>query len=137
MITPDGKIKMIGTPDEVSKSGKIAALKKAQREGPNETAEETDEDKVKALSEEDLLLASPLVLGFSFSDKLWLEFAVSFVHDIEFNSDAFNSLVLPENQKNIVKALVETHCRRSQTGKGEGIDDIIKGKGRGLVAVLQ
>lgn len=83
-------------------------------------------------TEEELLIASPVVLGFAFSEKLWLEFTVSGITDIEWNTGAFDSLVLPENQKSIVKALVESHTFRA----AENIDDVIQGKGKGLVAVL-
>ena len=83
-------------------------------------------------SEEELLIASPVVLGFAFSEKLWLEFTVSGINEIEWNEGAFNSLVLPDNQKSIVKALVESHTFEAS----RNIDDVIQGKGRGLVAVL-
>ncbi|KAL2218538.1 putative AAA family ATPase [Thermoascus aurantiacus ATCC 26904] len=83
-------------------------------------------------TEEELLIASPVVLGFAFSEKLWLEFSVSGISEIEWNEDAFDSLVLPDNQKSIVKALVESHTFHA----AENIDDVIQGKGKGLVAVL-
>jgi hypothetical protein len=83
-------------------------------------------------SEEELLIASPVVLGFAFNEKLWLEFSVSGVTEIEWNEGAFDSLVLPDNQKSIVKALVESHTFHA----AENIDDVIQGKGKGLVAVL-
>lgn len=83
-------------------------------------------------SEEELLIASPVVLGFAFSEKLWLEFTVSGINDIDWNEGAFDSLVLPDNQKSIVKALVESHTFQAS----RNIDDVIQGKGRGLVAVL-
>jgi len=83
-------------------------------------------------SEEELLLASPVVLGFAFGEKLWLEFTVSGISDIVYNDEAFDTLVLPENQKDIIKALVSSHAFHAH----KSIDDIISGKGRGLVAVL-
>lgn len=83
-------------------------------------------------TEEELLIASPVVLGFSFGEKLWLEFSVSGVTDIDWNEGAFDSLVLPGHQKSIVKALVESHT----FGAAQNIDDVIQGKGKGLVAVL-
>jgi hypothetical protein len=83
-------------------------------------------------TEEELLIASPVVLGFAFSEKLWLEFSISGISDIDWNEDAFDSLVLPDNQKSIVKALVESHTFRA----AQNIDDVIQGKGKGLVAVL-
>ena len=93
-----------------------------------------DAEDARVFSEEELLIASPVILGFAFSEKMWLEFSVSGVHDIEWNAGAFDSLVLPESQKSIVKALVQSHTSESQ--KRKNIDDVIQGKGKGLVAVL-
>lgn len=128
---PKTKLKLIR-----NKQGRTEIVAAEVDENGNEVAKE-DIDEVKDVSkrdftEEELLIASPLVLGFAFSEKLWLEFSVSGVSDIEWNEDAFDSLVIPENQKSIVKALVEsnTFCA------AQNIDDVIQGKGRGLVAVL-
>ncbi|KAI7528452.1 hypothetical protein KC317_g20652, partial [Hortaea werneckii] len=81
---------------------------------------------------EELLLTSPVVLGFAFSEKLWLEFSLSGIHPITYNETAFDSLVLPPAQKSIVRALVESH--RFHAAKT--LDDVVQGKGKGLVAVL-
>ncbi|KAI6823013.1 hypothetical protein KC340_g11514 [Hortaea werneckii] len=83
-------------------------------------------------TEEELLLTSPVVLGFAFSEKLWLEFSLSGIHPITYNETAFDSLVLPPAQKSIVRALVESH--RFHAAKT--LDDVVQGKGKGLVAVL-
>ena len=86
----------------------------------------------RAFSEEELLIASPVVLGFAFSEKLWLEFSLSGVRDIEWDEHAFDALVMPPNHKRIVKALVESHKFHA----AKTIDDVIQGKGKGLVSVL-
>ena len=86
----------------------------------------------RTFSEEDLLIASPVVLGFAFSEKAWLEFTISGVREIEWNTQAFESLVLPEDRKSIVKALVSAH----KFHPAETIDDVVQGKGKGLVFVL-
>ncbi|KAJ9608834.1 hypothetical protein H2200_006605 [Cladophialophora chaetospira] len=91
-----------------------------------------DKQATHEFTEEELLIASPVVLGFAFGEKLWLEFTVSSLSDVVFNDQAFESLVLPENHKSIVKALVSSHAFQPH----KNIDDIISGKGRGLVAVL-
>lgn len=83
-------------------------------------------------TDEEYLIASPVVLGFAFAEKLWLEFTVSGVKDIVWNDGAYDSLVLEDNTKAIVKALVESH----KFHPAESIDDVIQGKGKGLVAVL-
>jgi hypothetical protein len=81
---------------------------------------------------EELLTASPVALGFAFAEKVWLEFKVSAISEVVFNDQAFDSLVLPDSQKSLVKALVSSHSFHAH----KSIDDIICGKGRGLVAVL-
>ena len=91
-----------------------------------------DKTSAHEFTEEELLIASPVVLGFAFGEKLWLELTVSGISDVVFNDQAFESLVLPENHKSIVKALVSSHAFHAH----RNIDDIISGKGRGLVAVL-
>ncbi|KAG2414654.1 hypothetical protein HFD88_003845 [Aspergillus terreus] len=97
-----------------------------------EDMEEVEDPSQRDFTEEELLIASPVVLGFAFSEKLWLEFSISGISEIEWNEDAFDSLVLPDNQKSIVKALVESHTFCA----AQNIDDVIQGKGKGLVAVL-
>lgn len=91
-----------------------------------------DLKKAPEFTEEEYLIASPVVLGFSFGEKLWLEFTVSGVKDISWNEKAYESLVLEPKTKETVKALVESHKYHA----AESIDDVIQGKGKGLVAVL-
>lgn len=86
----------------------------------------------RSYTEEELLLTSPVVFGFSFNEKLWLEFTLSGVHDITYNDQAFSSLVLPGDQKSTVHALVKSHKFHA----AKTIDDVVQGKGRGLVFVL-
>lgn len=92
----------------------------------------THPSKEDSFTDEELLIASPVVLGFAFSEKLWLEFTVSGIQDVEWNEGAYDSLVLPENHKSIVKSLVTSH----KFSAAKNIDDVISGKGKGLVAVL-
>ncbi|KAN0096051.1 hypothetical protein V8E51_014856 [Hyaloscypha variabilis] len=93
---------------------------------------EDDKKALPTFTDEEYLIASPVVLGFAFAEKLWLEFTVSGVKDIVWNEGAYDSLVLEDNTKAIVKALVESH----KYHPAESIDDVIQGKGKGLVAVL-
>lgn len=89
-----------------------------------ENIDELPEKQEKDFTQEDYLIASPVVLGFAFSEKLWLEFSVSSIKDIEWNEGAFESLVLPDGQKSIVKALVESHKYEA----ARTIDDVVQGK---------
>jgi hypothetical protein len=107
-------------------------------DGPDITAQkldvvEDDEDESDhVFTEEELLIASPVVLGFSFSEKVWLEFSILGIKEIAWNDEAFDTLVLPKQIKQNLKGLVSSH-RFSAT---KTIDDVIVGKGKGLNVVL-
>ena len=112
--------------DDEASAEKLDKLPSGDSETPG------DATKSREFTEEELLIASPVVLGFSFTEKAWLEFSISGVHDIDWDDGAFESLVLPPNHKSIVKAQVCSHkFHAAQT-----IDDVIQGKGKGLVFVL-
>lgn len=125
----------------------------------NEIKNLDGEDEVvsESFSDEDYLIASPVVLGFSFGHKMWMEFDIAGLKEIQWNEGAFDSLVIPHDQKDVVRALVESHAYSAS----KNIDDVIQGeplpphsflspplipfsnppsfplgKGQGLVAVL-
>lgn len=84
------------------------------------------------LSDEDAALANATVRGYAFSTKQFLEFFVERVEPIEWNTRCFDDLVLDQGTKKTVQAVVSTH-----SSSHHGFDDIVKGKGQGLVCVLQ
>lgn len=85
------------------------------------------------LSDEHRMIATPLVRGFSFTEKMFLEFFVESLKPIEWNTSCFEQLVLPSSQKELVQALVAEHTARHSSGS---FDDIVKNKGLGLILVL-
>ncbi|OBT83688.1 hypothetical protein VE02_07575 [Pseudogymnoascus sp. 03VT05] len=87
------------------------------------------EDEIAAISTENLMICDFQIPGFSLFDKKWCFFAIDFIGDVEFNSDAYKQLLLPRNHKELAHALVKNY------GSNE-FDDLIKGKGKGLVFVL-
>ncbi|EMD93836.1 hypothetical protein COCC4DRAFT_76131 [Bipolaris maydis ATCC 48331] len=101
-------------------------------EQPLDRDDDTKEEQRQVLTEEELIIASPVVLGFAFSEKLWLEFSLSGIEEIKWNEEAFSSLVLPSQIKQNLKGLVSSH--RFHAAKT--IDDVIQGKGKGLNVVL-
>lgn len=115
----------------VEKLEEVSSKASKGKDGEAAVAED-DKKAVPVFTDEEYLIASPVVLGFAFAEKLWLEFTVSGVKDIVWNEGAYESLVLEGNTKAIVKALVESH----KYHPAESIDDVIQGKGKGLVAVL-
>lgn len=58
-------------------------------------------------------------------------FAMLRMQEITWNDNAFKVLVLGEKQKKLIHGLVRVHTTRI-----DGFDDIVKGKGRGLIGLL-
>ena len=56
------------------------------------------------------------------------------IEKIDWDSSAFDTLVIPANQKEIVQSLVERHTNGSDVEK---FDDVIQGKGQNVVVLLQ
>ncbi|EXJ69450.1 uncharacterized protein A1O5_07486 [Cladophialophora psammophila CBS 110553] len=87
--------------------------------------------KHRPLTTEELLLAVPYVRGYALKTKKWLWFYVDQVEEIKFAENAFASLVLPKEQKSLIRAFVE-----SQVKYKDDFDDVIAGKGRGMIMLL-
>ncbi|KAK7738604.1 hypothetical protein SLS62_011355 [Diatrype stigma] len=87
------------------------------------------------LLEEDLLVATSTVRGFDFADRAFREFFLENLAPIRWDDACFDQLVLDPVPKRTVQALVSVHVRRGQDGPGS-FDDIVAGKGKGLVMVL-
>ncbi|VUC22405.1 unnamed protein product [Clonostachys rosea] len=106
---------------------------KPSGEIPNGVEDEKGKDQEEAsnptFTDEEYLIASPLVLGFSFAEKQWLEFSVADIRDIQWSDQAWESLVLDPETKDLIRALVESRKFNAATK----IDDVVQGKGKGLV----
>ncbi|KAK0731978.1 hypothetical protein B0H67DRAFT_91880 [Lasiosphaeris hirsuta] len=83
------------------------------------------------LSDADAALTNATVRGYSFTNKRFLEFFADELFPIEWNTNCFDQLVLDPAVKKTVQALVSSHAQDR-----ESFDDIVKGKGQGLVCVL-
>ncbi|KAI1777846.1 P-loop containing nucleoside triphosphate hydrolase protein [Hypoxylon cercidicola] len=83
------------------------------------------------LSDDDAAVANATVRGYAFSVKQFLQFFVDVVAPIEWNERCFDDLVLDQATKKTVQAVVSMH-----SSSRDGFDDIVKGKGQGLVCVL-
>ena len=83
------------------------------------------------LTKDQLLLCSASLKGYSLKNKKWLTFYMGSVLDIEFNESAFESLVLPQDHKELILALAE-----SQVQNRDSFDDVIQGKGKGMIMLL-
>ncbi len=83
------------------------------------------------LSDDQLLMCTASFRGYSLKDKKWLRFWIDCIKEIFWNDKAFESLVLPSDQKELVLAFAE-----SQAKHGQEFDDVVKGKGRGITMLL-
>ncbi|EWG42589.1 hypothetical protein FVEG_04353 [Fusarium verticillioides 7600] len=52
------------------------------------------------------LLLPPTTYGFGFHDKKWRKLVIGYATDIVWNEDLFHKLVIPEGEKNILRALL-------------------------------
>ena len=83
------------------------------------------------LEDGDFLICRRLIPGFSLADKRQCFFDVSLVEDAEYDRTAFESLMLDKALKQMINSLVKVH-----TSLGLPFDDVIKGKGKGLIFLL-
>jgi DNA polymerase III delta prime subunit len=117
-------------PENIQTLGEVPST--MGKKGSDIKVGKNQEKPIPVFTDDEYIICSPVVLGFAFAEKLWLEFTVSGIKEIAWNEEAYDSLVLDDNTKTIVKALVESHKYHG----AESIDDVIQGKGRGLVVML-
>ena len=79
-----------------------------------------------------LILCDYLVWGFSFRSKQWLQYHVDELIDVDFNLRSFERLVLREDYKMILKAMVAQHFTQGQNR----FRDLVAGKGQCLNILL-
>jgi hypothetical protein len=101
-----------------------------------EASKQVEAHEPRELSEEEALLCPGKVKGFALTHKCWAEFRVDRLTDITWNKVAYGRLELNEKLKKVISALVNSHRKHSVLGSAE-FDDIIAGKGLGLVFLLQ
>ena len=95
------------------------------------------------LPNEVLILLPPRVYGFSLLDRKWFAFDISLVEDIKYSNLSFDRLVIPEDHKKIMQALVRHHTKGPRIAAAEMKEpdqefsaDIVRGKGKGLIILL-
>ncbi|ETS76758.1 hypothetical protein PFICI_12145 [Pestalotiopsis fici W106-1] len=68
--------------------------------------------------------------GFAIQDKKWRRLLIDRVSLIKWNEDAFKRLVLGDESKELIQALIEVHMSSKRSA------DMIEGKGNGLLVLL-
>ena len=82
--------------------------------------------------EEVLILCQYLVWAFSFLSKRWRQYHVNDLVDVDFHKRSFDRLVLREDYKTLLKAMVAQHFTQGQ----DQFRDLVAGKGQGLNILL-
>ncbi|KAJ3535655.1 hypothetical protein NM208_g7048 [Fusarium decemcellulare] len=83
------------------------------------------------LEEGEALICCHEMGGFDFARREWALFNVEHIQDVQFNSDAFQQLVFSHEKKRLIQSLVD-----QRHAKDSSFDDLIKGKGKGLIFLL-
>ncbi|RSL63257.1 hypothetical protein CEP54_005304 [Fusarium duplospermum] len=83
------------------------------------------------LTDQQYLLCSPYVRGYSLKTKLWCDFHVDHLSDIAWNDDVFSKVLLPPVYKDLVLSFVE-----GRAANETAFDDIVEGKGLGIIILL-
>ncbi|KAK8112587.1 P-loop containing nucleoside triphosphate hydrolase protein [Apiospora sp. TS-2023a] len=96
----------------------------------------------KDMSDEDLMLLPTWVHAFVLRTRRWVTIRTSDLSEVEFVND-FENLMLPEENKTTIQALVKTHenargslVDTSASGSVGSSIDLVKGKGSGLILLL-
>ncbi|KAI0385879.1 P-loop containing nucleoside triphosphate hydrolase protein [Hypomontagnella monticulosa] len=72
----------------------------------------------------------PYTIGYSLGRKQWCRFFVDYIRDVNWNPDAWDSLVLPDKEKRLLRALISSHAYSKNPR------DSMQSKGKGLVVLL-
>lgn len=116
---------------EVIDLGGASKPNKAHRKAMNHVDFRPQTKTYKKLSDDEAIITNATIRGYSFVTKQFLEFYVDKVSPVEWNTSCFDELVLDQATKKTVQAVVSMHSSHR-----DGFDDIVKGKGQGLVCVL-
>ncbi|KAL1607619.1 hypothetical protein SLS60_002553 [Paraconiothyrium brasiliense] len=83
------------------------------------------------LREEHYVFCTSMVRGFCLISKEWVSLYVDNIAEILWNEEAFARLVLPHDYKRLIRGFVHM-----QLNSMDGFDDVMKGKGQGIIMLL-
>lgn len=94
----------------------------------------------KDLTEMDLLLLPSRIFAYVLRDRKFVQLFVQRLQPLQASGDAFKSLHINRDHKDMIQSLVDEHFRRKSSDRDGGIDfdsiDVIRGKGKGLFILL-
>ncbi|KAJ7766247.1 P-loop containing nucleoside triphosphate hydrolase protein [Mycena metata] len=127
MISALAYARFYSTPSETDSQTREKLVERLSRE----TTEVHTALKRDSLTDDQYAICSPILRGFAFDLKTWGSFPLTRLRDVDWNEAAFEGLVLGPKQKKLIHSLVRQHIKRETN-----FDDIIKGKGQGLIGLL-
>ncbi|RSM04020.1 hypothetical protein CDV31_010210 [Fusarium ambrosium] len=83
---------------------------------------------------DELVFMNETIRGFSLRDRSWLQFYVEDIQPVAWNSEAYSQLVYDEKKKQRVLFHVQNH--NMNNGTSTAMQDVMVGKGRGLIVLL-
>lgn len=93
------------------------------------------ENPKKGLTDIEYMMCCNTTTGFALTQKLWLlDLHINKLSKIKFKSNPFNALQLPAYKKQYVRRLLEGF--RKGKNSVEAYDDVVEGKGQGLIFLL-
>ncbi|KAI1459643.1 hypothetical protein F4805DRAFT_419753 [Annulohypoxylon moriforme] len=78
-----------------------------------------------------LMLCPPRILAFSLLQKYWSHYNVAQLRPVQFQNNAWSRIVLDQEYKDVVQAMVASYLRKSDT-----FQDLVPGKGAGISILL-
>ena len=124
-----------GQPDEssynVHDTNALMSNATQDKEPSQETSQSRDEDQ-QVLTEEDYLICTSLISCFFLEERQWGWVPLTRLANIKWDADAFKQLQMPESTKDTLMKLVT----RFNPDSLLDFDDVVKGKGKGLVFLL-
>lgn len=103
------------------------------RKGPKDNTNLVGPESMEADTppDETFVYLAPLsIRGFNLKTKKWRDIFIDGFSEVQWNTDAFKSLVLNEKTKRLIQALISNQI------EAEMSTDIISGKGNGLIMLL-
>lgn len=88
------------------------------------------------LREEDLALLPKRMFAYALRERRFLPIDINFLQPVNRGEGVFDSLRISKDHKNIVRGLVASHRRYAEMATEGPSQDLIQGKGRGLVVLL-
>ncbi|KAG4279986.1 hypothetical protein FPRO06_11319 [Fusarium proliferatum] len=127
---------------DVSRRRHKQDLAEAKPEGKHPKTQQkrlNEEDQTKNKEEllqkpKELAFMTELIGGYALKNKLWVYFYVEDIEPITWNDQAYSHLVFDEQQKDLVLSFVENHSLAN--GVNTAMEDVIVGKGQGLIMLL-